>query len=177
MLNQEISSAAKNSQSGSESQQESELLNIFFKTMGLDVVRSEIVTIDSSIARNGHQFRQKIAAVSNNANYVITIIDDSKCTKFSKLYNLLLRQKTIRKCTLMMAEANFTDVGNYALYPTVENLSLVYQTNSVAAEYAEKYLLNEKLNLPKRILNYLFKVLNLESPAVDMIAVVGFRSC
>lgn len=175
MPSQEIHSYSNNRIVGTQYPFESEILDTFFKTEHLHHHKTELVVVNSPLVHNKRLIRHKIESVKCRTSYIITIIDDSKSSGIIKIRNLLLRRYTVRKCRHVMAEHKFKEIGVYALYPTLDNLSLVYQTNSIAANYAEQYLFNENLNRPKKIVNYIFKKLNLGSPAIDIIAIVGFR--
>jgi len=148
---------------------------MFFSTEGADLDKPEFITVDSSTARNRTLLSERIESIPSWSKYLVVVINDSNCSKVAKLRNLFYRHKIMNNCESLLLKSNFRDIGKYALYPTIENVSLAYQTNSIAANYAETYLINETVTTPKRILNKIFKTLGWGSPTIDVVAVVGSR--
>ncbi len=175
MESPDIASEAVGHRMDSVTQIESDILDMFFSTEGPDQSKPEFITVDSSTARNHDLLSQHIDAIPALSKYLVVVINDSNCSKLVKLRNLFLRHRIVNNCERLLRKSNFAEIGKYALYPTLENVSLAYQTNSIAANYAETYLINETVTTPKRILNRIFKALSWGSPTIDVIAVVGTR--
>lgn len=154
-----------------------EVLRLFFDNTILDVTNPQIVSLNTSLVKEEPSFKVTCDAISTDKNLVVVIIDDSKCSKFRKFINLLVRRGIHRKCEQMLLNKDFQKIESYALYPSVERLSVAYPINTSAAIYAEKYIFNEAITLHKRILFLIFRALKVVSPNVDVIAIVGFRQC
>ena len=151
------------------------ILKYFFSPDHIELSCPAVITVSTKVARNQSLLIDQLASVSSNTESLVVIIDDSGASKLRKLRSLLFRRSTMRKCSHTLAKAQFIDAKMFALYPDIENLFLVYQTDSAAAAYAESYLINDMPTGLNHLLTIFCKHMRLFNPAVDVVAIVGSR--
>jgi len=156
--------------------QNSNILKYFFSPDHINLSTPVLMTVSTTVARNESLLNDQLALLPSNTESLVVVIDDSGASRLRKFRSLLFRQQTIKRCCQTLAKAHFLKTKMYALYPDIDNLFLVYQTDSAAATYAENYLINETPTLLNHLLCSLCKHLRLTNPSVDVVAIVGSRA-